>query len=119
MPSLGEIAPKPPAKEQEKKLEIPPEYLEEIARQERLHIRQTIVDAGREELPNELQQFTDLLNAANTLASTSKTTEAEALDNTKLLLQVVGYILKTPELRDRLIDVVKAITKKPPSSETK
>jgi len=39
--------------------------------------------------------------------------DEETLDNIKLLLQILDYVLKTPDLRDKIIEIIKAIGKKP------
>ena len=96
------------------RMEIPVEMLLEMAREEQYHIRTSIIDAGREELPNQLQQFTDLLNAAGQLASTTKQQqEATPADTSKLLLEGLGWILKTPELRDKVVEIIKSVGSKP------
>lgn len=79
---------------------------------DRKHIRQAIIDAGREEVPNPLEQFTELLNAATNLANTTSSTEAKTADYTTIGLQLLSKMLGTPEIRDKIIDVLKAFQPK-------
>lgn len=125
LPSLGEITPGSSKKrideEKKKKFDFPAELLFELAREGDQHIRYTIVDAGREELPSELQQFTELLNAANTLTSMTEQGQqtAQTTDMMKSILQILGYIGKNPDIRDWVIGMLKSGVKKspPPSSQ--
>jgi hypothetical protein len=117
MPKFGEIV-SPPSKPSKTTFDYPLELLYTYIDSERRHIRQSIVDAGREEVPNPLEQFTELLNAATSLANATKSTEAKAADYTTILLQVLGKMLTTPEIRDRLIDVLKAFQPKPSNQRT-
>jgi len=118
MPKLGDIVhdssdqeqkPKPKTSD---KLEVPPELIGEMIATTRNHIRMSIVDAGMQELPDQLQQFTELLNAASSLANMSPNKNSD--DNTKLILQTLGYLLKTPELRDKILSIIKGVPKNPP-----
>lgn len=114
MPKLGDIVSAPSGGGGEKKtFDFPLEVLYGYIDSERKHIRQAIVDAGREEMPNPLEQFTELLNAATNLANTSKSNEAKSSDYTMLLLQLLGKVLTTPELRDKIFSVIDALRAKP------
>ena len=108
MPKIGDIV-SPPSKPSKTTFEFPLEMIYGYIDSERKHIRQAIVDAGREEIPNPLEQFTELLNAATSLANVTKSAEAKTADYTTILLQILGKMLTTPEVRDRLFEILKAI----------
>lgn len=44
---------------------------------------------------------------------TIRSLDEETLDNAKLLLQILSYVGNTPELRDKIIEIINAIIKKP------
>lgn len=112
MPKLGDIASSPSQGQSKTVFEFPIEMLYSYIDSERRHIRNSIVDAGREEAPNSLEQFTELLDAVTRLAEATKSTEAKAADYTTLGLQVIGKILTTPGLSDKVMEILKSIKPK-------
>lgn len=110
IPKVGDATrPLKPRSNEEEEVDMSIENFFNFADAIRKHYRQLIVNVGREEVPTPLQQFTELINAAKTLADIARSTQEGSITNTMLALQIIGRLMSIPAFSEKIGQILNMV----------